>query len=306
VALWLLVAIAAIGLQFSLEARERRLAAINIAEWSDGRAAADAGLVNARASLERLLRGEPLTTRQRVESVVGDPWGIASALARDTAQIGDERYAVRYTDLGTMLNVNRAEPSEIRMLLVALGIDAARAEQIADAIADWRDEDDLRHTRGAEHDDYLRAGADQVPANRPFQDVGEVGAVMGMTPELLKRVRPYLTTLGSGQVNVNAAPREVLTALPGMTPELLALLLHGQGSETQPKNHLDLANRLSAPALAVLQREMPRFMMMASFGTNEVEARITGWRTGSPVRARLDAVLVRGGTAAFVVWRKAR
>lgn len=306
VALWLLVAIAAVGLQFTLAATDRRATAINVAEWTEARAAADAGLATARSTLERLSRGEQLTGRDRVTPLASDPWGVVSSLSWDTTAAGDERFTIRYADLGAKLNVNRAEPDEMRALLIALHIDAPRAERIADAIADWRDEDDLRHARGAERDDYLRAGADALPANQPFANVRELSAVLGMTPEIMTRLRPYVTTTGSGQINLNAAPREVLATVPGMSDELIALVLRERGRTTQPRNQLELANRLSPGALAALQREMPRFMLRASYATTEIDVHIEGWRDGSPVRGTLDALLVRGGTTAFVVRRRAR
>jgi hypothetical protein len=60
-AIWLCVAIAAVALQFSLEARQRRLLGINTSERGRGRAAAMGALNATQASLDASLRQGPGT-----------------------------------------------------------------------------------------------------------------------------------------------------------------------------------------------------------------------------------------------------
>ena len=47
-----------------------------------------------------------------------------------------------------------------------------------------------------------------------------------MTPEIYAKVAPYLTTYGTGQVNVNTAPVQVLRSIPGMTDAIIANILN--------------------------------------------------------------------------------
>ena len=54
-ALWLLVALSSVAIHLSLRARDRRLAAANVAEETQARAAALSGLAHARALLTRRL-----------------------------------------------------------------------------------------------------------------------------------------------------------------------------------------------------------------------------------------------------------
>jgi hypothetical protein len=81
-AMWLIVAIAAVALQFSLEARERRLLGINTAERGRGRAAATGALNSTQAALEAALRQGPGTGNATMALMRGsDPWLDASSYA---------------------------------------------------------------------------------------------------------------------------------------------------------------------------------------------------------------------------------
>ena len=80
---------------------------------------------------------------------------------------------------------------------------------------DWRDADDLRRPNGAEAADYQGTGSKVVPANAPFETIGEVARVLGMTPAIYSRIVGSVTVY-SRQAGVNplTASREVLLALP--------------------------------------------------------------------------------------------
>ncbi|MEA3638347.1 MAG: type II secretion system protein GspK [Lamprobacter sp.] len=64
--------------------------------------------------------------------------------------------------------------------------------QIADAILDWRDADNLSLLNGAEDDDYRAAGRSFGAADRPFQTVEELRQVLGLSPALYAKLAPYL------------------------------------------------------------------------------------------------------------------
>ena len=71
---------------------------------------------------------------------------------------------------------------------------------------DWRDPDDLRRPNGAEEADYRAAGLKYKPANAPFETVGELARVLGVTPALYARIADSLT-VHSRQPGINAADR---------------------------------------------------------------------------------------------------
>jgi len=292
-ALWLLVALSALALEVSLVARERRLAAANTLEGSQARAAADAGLEHARARLAAVLRSGAL-----------DPWRRPDSLLAGDVTLGDARYRVTLRDAGAALNLNRATEADLRRLLIALRVDAGQADRLAQATLDWRDADDLRRARGAERDDYLRAGRPVLPRNGPFQSIAELGSVLGMTPQVLTLVRPYLTLFGTGQINLNAAPRPVLLALPGVGEEAAGVLLRHQESRRPLHSLADLSLELSGGARAALEAETSTLLTQVTFETQEVEAVSDGWADGSSVRAHAHGLLVRARDVAFLVWRR--
>lgn len=301
-ALWLLVAIAAVGLDMSVRARERHVAAANALEGTRARAAAEAGFEHARAMLEqRLLAasgGGALPPELRL-----DPWSDLGSLFPDSVVFGDVRYRVTLRDANAALNLNTASEDELRGLLRALRVDYGDADRIAQAVADWRDPDDARRGRGAEREDYIRAGAAVLPRNGPFRELSELLHVRGVTPEIYESVKPYLTLVGTGRVNLNTAPRPVLLALPGLGEEAVAVLERARREGHRIRSVQELSLELSSSARAQLSAALPALLSRATFETDEVEVRVEGWTDSGVVRARGVALAVRTSTTAMMVSR---
>jgi general secretion pathway protein K len=293
-ALWLLVAISVASLALESTARARRLAAANLAEGIQARAAAQGGIEQTRAWLvQRLAR-----------TTLGDPWAGLDSRPGDTLAVGAARVLVSVRDPGAQLNLNRATEDDLRRLFVALRIDSGLADRLAQCILDWRDPDDLHRARGAERDAYLRAGAVQLPRNGPFQSLTELLSVQGMTRATYDQVRPYLTLLGSGQVNVNVAGRPVLLALPGMTEDAVAVLFRYRRRHQALQNLTDLERDLPSGARNALSARLPELLASTTTETREVEVTSQGWVEGSPVRATITGLFVRARGTVFHVWSR--
>jgi general secretion pathway protein K len=301
-ALWLLVAFAAIGTGISIHSRARRLSAANSLDEDRGHAAAEAGLEHVRSRLARLLAGT-LTLQEM--PTVGDSWSTASTALTDTVKLGAERYHVSVRDAGASLNINLASEQEIERFFIALPIDAGRANEIAESILDWRDSDNLHRLHGAEADDYLRLGSAVLPPNEKFSRLEELRYVKSVTPEIFARARPFLTLMGTGQININSAPRPVLLALPGMSEEAVSVLLQTRGSSQPIHSVQELSARLSSGARASLIDANPELLPLAAFETRELDVRSEGWTDGSPVHEWLDALIVKAGGLGVVVFRRA-
>lgn len=294
-ALWLVVIVGATGYELSVHARTRRLAVANSLETAQAIAAAEAALETARATLENQL-ARPLDPL--------DPWHDLRALRPDTIHLGDERASLHVFDAGSRLNVNRSTEDDVRRLLAALHMDASQSDRIAQRILDWRDRDSARRGRGAERDDYLRAGARTLPADADFTSVSELRDVDGIPPDVYTRIAPYLTVLGTGQVNVNSAPAPVLATLPGLGDEAIALIVRSQGGARPLRTLEELTARLSPGARSSIVEAGAGLMQRITFETREVVVESEGWLDGSPVRARGEALYARGGDALFSVWRR--
>lgn len=301
--LWLLVTLSIVSLGLSALTRERRLAAANLVEHTQALTAAQAGVEELRSRLAaRLVTPQGI---QAMATIFVDPWHGADSVMTDTVTLGASRFTVRARDAGTQLNLNRATEDELRRLFVALRIDADEADRLAQCIMDWRDQDDLHRARGAERAEYLAAGAPVLPRNGPFQTLPELRSVLGMTAAVYDSITPYLTLLGSGQVNLNTAGRPVLLALPGMTEEVVGVLFRYRREHRQLGAVTDLERDLSPGGRDLLDRAMPELLPQVTTQTREVAVESDGQVPGSPVVAKVTGLLVRAGTTVFYVWSRA-
>ena len=200
--LWLTVMLTVMAGGFAYSMRNEALAAGNALSIARVRAAAD-------GAIER-------TAYELARPRLPDAW---SPNAEPHAwQDGDVAIVAVATDETAKIDLNGAGESLLRGLFANVGgADPDTAARLADAVMDWRDPDDLKRPNGAESADYSAAGAKTGPANAPFETVGEVARVLGMTPALYARVIGSLT-VHSRQPGVNpqTASREVLLALPGV------------------------------------------------------------------------------------------
>lgn len=303
-ALWILVLVSVLALELSVGARGRRLAAANASERAAAVAAADAGVEQVFGRLDRMRR-LPFTTRGLPTATIIDPWSMAPLVVGGTGAVGEFRYRVGVHDPGAQLDLNRASEDQLRQLLAALRVDAAQADRVVAAILDWRDPDDLPRLHGAERDAYLRIGAAVLPANGPFTSVAELLQVIGVTQPIYERVRPYLTVVGGGVVNVNVAERPVLLALPGFGEEAATAVLALRSRGGRIESLEALASTLSTGARDRLIAAMPQLLRAAGTYTSELVVTSDAWLPDGIARAHVEA-LVERDPYVRVVWRRVR
>lgn len=189
--------------------------------------------------------------------------------------------AATLEDPAAKLNVNLADRDA---LLTALSAFSRRpsADSLVDALLDWRDPDAIARPYGFEDDGNQ---------NGPFADVRELQYVRGFDSVLVARLTPFLTTRGTGVINVNAAPREVLATLPGITEEVILVLL-GRRSGRPVQSADELAALLSKSARAELLAQYPEFVRAATFAPPLLVAVVEGGVKGTPLVARVTLTLV--------------
>ena len=108
-------------------------------------------------------------------------------------------------------------------LMMALEVPEADARRIAEAAADWVDSDTVPGPGGAEDESYAGGDAPYRTANNLFVEPSELRAVAGMTPDLYRRLGPWLCALPV----TDLAPINLNTLTPDQAP-LLAMLAPGQ------------------------------------------------------------------------------
>jgi general secretion pathway protein K len=125
---------------------------------------------------------------------------------------GGATLAIAVQDEAGKVDINIAGPVPIRALVLGLGVSAGEAA--ADAILDFRDEDDARRPSGAERAEYLAAGRLYAPRNGPFLAVEDLASVLGLTQADVDRLRPFVTVYsGLGGVDASVAPRALVQVL---------------------------------------------------------------------------------------------
>ena len=140
-----------------------------------------------------------------------------------TVTVNDRKLAVTITDAAGVLNINTASADQLRRYFRALGLVDNKAVALADEIVDWRDEDNLPRSHGAERADYLRRNI--TIRNAPFQTIDELLYLPDMTRPLLDSIRPDLTLLGDGKIDAQSASLAVLKSAPDMTDQAAARII---------------------------------------------------------------------------------
>lgn len=292
--LWIIVGVSALALAANLAAREGVAAARNRADLARAAWQAEDCLARTRAAIGDALlahrdEGPGGTVWARMDREIGD-----SPLLRGTGCDVEMRAA------GAALDVNAAGDETLRRLLVAVGRSPAQADSLAEALADWRDEDDTARPLGAEEVWY---GAAQMrrPRNGPLADVRELRQVRGWAAV------PGIDTLLSaepGRVSLSHAPPAVAASLPGLGAEAAARLAE---MRLRGDRVTDLAAFVGTLSPGARDEALRRFPELAGAAVLEPEAWIVTARgaVGAPPAVSVVEVrLVRGSDRAAVVRRR--
>ena len=226
--LWLTILLTVIASGFAFSMHGEAVAARNALSLAQARFAADGAVERVAYEL----------TRPRNLPDVWQADGTPQTWAE-----GEVRITTWATDESARIDLNTANDLLLRGLLMTVGgLEATQADAVLAAILDWRDPDDLKRPNGAEEADYRAAGKNYKPANAPFETVGELARVLGVTPELVARLADSLTVYARQPgVNTATASRDVLLAIPNMTPEIVDAFIQQRADA--------LANKLPVPPL---------------------------------------------------------
>lgn len=141
-----------------------------------------------------------------------NPWptdGTRTAFEFNGAEI-----LVIAQDLSGLVDLNAAPRKTLSTIIDYIADDPLRAEQIVDAIMDWRDRDHTVREFGAEDVDYLAAGLDYGAKDGPFNTREELELVLGLTSDEYKNIAPFVTVFSQkSQVNLTVAPAHVRNAM---------------------------------------------------------------------------------------------
>jgi general secretion pathway protein K len=215
--LWVLTILTAIVFSFALLTRTETHSTISFIERMQQRYYAEAGMERAIAEI--------IYRRKNLRNEDAGIWKTDRTPYSD--RVGDGRYSVRIIDESGKIDVNAASEILLKNLFLELGVKDGDADIIVDSIMDWKDKDELHRLHGAESDYYQSLPNPYNAKNADFDALDELLLVKGMTPEILygttdkKGAIDLLTVYTkNNRINLNAAPKEVLKAIPGMTPDV--------------------------------------------------------------------------------------
>ncbi len=197
VVLWSLALLALLGTHVVATGRSEVQLAANLRGAAAAEAAADGALFQA---VFHLL--DPSPRRWRPDGV-----------SREIALPGGAAATVRVESEQGKVNPNLASAPLLQALLLPLGVEPRAAASLAASILDWRTAGQRPRPDGAKEPQYRAAGRDYAPPGRPFESLEELGLVLGMTPELLARLTPFLSVYQGGDPDLRFAHPVVAQAL---------------------------------------------------------------------------------------------
>ena len=217
IVIWVVTVLMVTVLSFSLMARTEAHSTLSFKEGIEKNFLAEAGIERAIMELFYMRQNmNAAVTTKDTEAWKADGTSYSG-------QVGDGSYTVRIRGESGKLDINTVPEILLKNLLLNSGVKDDDADTIVDSIMDWKDPDDLHRLHGAESDYYMSLPNPYKAKNADFDTLEELLLVKGVTPELLygsteaKGLIDFLTVNSkSGTVNLNYAPKEVLTAIPGI------------------------------------------------------------------------------------------
>ncbi|NJD57313.1 MAG: hypothetical protein FIA94_13060 [Nitrospirae bacterium] len=233
--LWVITILMVIVFSFSALSRTETNAALGFREMLQKRNLAEAGLQ--RGIMEIVYR------KMKPRDLTEQAWRTDGT--RYSVPFSDGQVSVAVTDETGLVDINMLTDASgiiVKNLLLQRGIPEEQADTVVDSLLDWKDsgDSDAHRLHGAESDYYGALPVPYAAKNANFDSVEELQLVKGVTAEMLfgtrekKGIDSLLTVHGlAGKINVNAAPHDVIAAVPGISPELAdAVISERQGRDT--------------------------------------------------------------------------
>jgi len=202
--LWILTSVAAIGALLVTSARESVATAQNRIDLLRAGWRARGCAEVARAVIDEAL------APNNGGSATGQTWTRLNDAVAMSPLVNGCGLLLRPT--GTTLDVNIADSTRIRAVLVASGQSESVADSLLDALLDWRDDDQIARPKGAEAAWYV-AERRPTPRDGPFESPDELRLVRGFD-----RIARLDTLFGveNERIDLGAAALPVVASLPGI------------------------------------------------------------------------------------------
>jgi general secretion pathway protein K len=194
--------------------------------------------------------------------------------------------------------------STLNNLLVNLGNSKETADIIVDSILDWIDTDDLHRLNGVESEYYQSLPNPYKAKNGRLDTLEELLLIKGMSPDILFGTKEkiglirFVTIYSSTRsLNINAAPREVLMALSGLTEDVINRIIDQRESvEFKSAQDIQAISGVNYPAIRwSLDTNESNIYTIESIGFQREE------KKGYGIRAIVS--VESGGTPRFIYYK---
>lgn len=184
-------------------ARSRMQSTANFAALEEARLIAD--------GFAETLANDWFSTTERP---LADALGVNQGGKPVLCALETHRIEFRLYGVAGLIDLNYAPGALVERLLTFLGVPPDKARALSASIVDYRDADDEPTIGGAEFDQYVAAGLPYGPKNSLFESIEELDQVYGMTRELLRAIRPYVTVHSrASAIDPELAPPELIDGL---------------------------------------------------------------------------------------------
>lgn len=174
--LWIFIFLFVVAFDFSTGVRQEATASHRYSDENQGYYLALAGFEQGLYDFLNQASGRELQPATEPKDLFDAGWREET--------LGGGRYRVRLVDEGGKININRVDENTLRRVFSNLGMEESRKGVLVDAIADWRDPDNLHRVNGAEDDYYQSLSPAYTAKNAPFNTVEELLWVRGVTTGL--------------------------------------------------------------------------------------------------------------------------
>ncbi|HLH76360.1 MAG TPA: type II secretion system minor pseudopilin GspK [Candidatus Binataceae bacterium] len=197
----------------------------------------------------------------------------------------------RKIDINQLVGANGQVNPQYALIVGTLLDTVGAPLSLLPALIDWIDPDSVTTPGGAEADFYMQLMPPYAPRNGPMPTIGDLSMVRGVTPALFERLRNFITTAPTSQININTAPPQVLiAAAPQLAQTSGALQEIMQVRLTQPFTDPSQISQLSS--VSNMASNLPSlFTVRSDYFT------ITGLGSFAGARTFVYATVRRNGIA---------
>jgi general secretion pathway protein K len=162
-------------------------------------------------------------------------------------RVGRTSVAVRFRSEAARIDLNAAPLDLLTGLFTAVGVNSTEAQTFAERVVGWRTKaatsagansasaganaaGDGAEDKAAKEDKlYSEQHMPYPPRHAPFDNALELSLLPGISLAVVERVLPFVTVFsGRSGVDVSIADPTVLSALPGMTPQILGAVVNAR------------------------------------------------------------------------------